>query len=122
MRSQNMLEAFRFALAGLWYSLCTQRNMRIHLAIAVAVAALGLWLKLPAQDWASLVLTSAMVLISEMTNTVIENLVDLVCPDYDPLAKIAKDVMAGAVVLAAITAVVIGLLILGPPLWARLVG
>ena len=122
MRSRNMLEAFRFALAGLWYSLCTQRNMRIHLAIAVAVAALGLWLKLPAQDWASLVLTSAMVLISEMTNTVIENLVDLVCPDYDPLAKIAKDVMAGAVVLAAITAVVIGLLILGPPLWARLVG
>ena len=122
MRSRNMLEAFRFALAGLWYSLCTQRNMRIHLAIAVAVAALGLWLKLPAQDWASLVLTSAMVLISEMTNTVIENLVDLVCPDYDPLAKIAKDVMAGAVVLAAIAAVVIGLLILGPPLWARLVG
>jgi diacylglycerol kinase len=120
MSSRNLIEAFRFALSGLWYTLRTQRNMRIHLAVASCVTILGLWLKLPADQWAVLALTSGLVLVSEMTNTVIENFVDLVCPDYHPLAKIVKDVMAGAVVLAAIVAIVVGLLILGPPLWVRL--
>jgi len=122
MSSRNMLEAFRFAFAGLWYTLCTQRNMRIHLAIVGAVITLGFYLRLPAEQWAILVLTSGMVFIIEMTNTVIENLVDLVCPDYHPSAKIVKDVMAGAVVVAAMIAVVIGVLILGPPLWAKITG
>jgi diacylglycerol kinase len=122
MKSRNIIEAFRFAFAGLWYTLRTQRNMRVHLAIAGAVAVLGLWLNLSADQWAILALTSGLVLVSEMTNTVIEKLVDLVCPEYHPLAKIIKDVMAGAVVLAAIVAVIVGLLILGPPLWNRLTG
>ena len=122
MASRNLIEAFRFALAGLWYTLRTQRNMRIHLAIAAIVAILGVWLKLSADHWALLALTSGLVLVSEMTNTVIEKSIDLVCPEYHPLAKIIKDVMAGAVVLAAIVAVVVGLLVLGPPLWSRLIG
>jgi len=122
MRSRNLLEAFRFALSGLWYTLCTQRNMRIHLVIAGVVTAVGIWLQLSAERWAIIVLTSALVLISEMTNTVIENLVDLVCPEYHPLARVVKDVMAGAVVLAAAVAVIVGLLVIGPPLWSRLAG
>ncbi len=122
MRSRNIVEAFRFAFSGLWYTLCTQRNMRVQLTIAGAVIVLGLWLKLSADQWATLALTSGLVLVSEMTNTVIEKLVDLVCPDYHPLAKTVKDVMAGAVVLAAIVAVIVGLLILGPPLWNKLTG
>ena len=122
MASRNLIEAFRFAFAGLWYTLRTQRNMRIHLAIAAIVAILGVWLKLSPDHWALLALTSGLVLVSEMTNTVIEKSIDLVCPEYHPLAKIIKDVMAGAVVLAAIVAVVVGLLILGPPLWSRLIG
>jgi diacylglycerol kinase len=122
MASRNLIEAFRFAFSGLWYTLRTQRNMRIHLAIAAIVTILGIWLKLSADHWALLALTSGLVLVCEMTNTVVEKSIDLVCPEYHPLAKIIKDVMAGAVVLAAIVAVVVGLLILGPPLWDRLAG
>lgn len=120
--SWDILEAFRCAFSGLWYTLRTQRNMRVHLTIAGVVTILGLWLKLSAEQWAILALTSGLVVVSEMTNTVIEKLVDLVCPDYHPLAKIVKDVMAGTVVLAAIVAVVVGLLIMGPPLWGKLTG
>jgi diacylglycerol kinase len=120
MHSQNLLEAFRCAFSGLWYTLRTQRNMRIHILIAAAVVILGLWLQLPADEWAILAATSGLVLVSEMINTVVEGVVDLSCSDYHPLAKTVKDAMAGAVVLAAIVAVVVGLLILGPPLWGRL--
>ena len=122
MRSRNILEAFQFAFSGLWYALRTQRNLRIQLAVAGMVAILGVWLELPADQWALLALTSGLVLIGEMINTVIEKLVDLVCPDYHPLAKIVKDVMAGVVVLAAIVAVLVGVLVLGPPLWNKLLG
>jgi diacylglycerol kinase len=120
MHSQNLLDAFRCALSGLWYTLRTQRNMRVHILIAGAVVILGLWLRLSADQWAMLAATSGLVLVSEIINTVVEGMVDLVCPDYHPLAKTVKDAMAGAVVLAAIVAVVVGLLILGPPLWSRL--
>jgi diacylglycerol kinase len=95
--------------------------MRIHLGVASAVTIAGLWVGLSADQWAVLALTSGLVLLGEMVNTVMEKLVDLVCPDYHPLAKIVKDVMAGAVLLAAIVAVIVGLLVLGPPLWNRLI-
>jgi undecaprenol kinase/diacylglycerol kinase (ATP) len=120
MCSRDLLEAFRFAFSGLWYALRTQRNMRIHLAVASAVIIAGLWLGLSADQWAVLAVTSGLVLLSEMINTVAEKLVDLVCPDYHPAAKTVKDLMAGAVLLAAIIAVIVGLLVLGPPLWSRL--
>jgi diacylglycerol kinase len=120
MRSRNITEGFRFASSGLWYVLSTQRNARIHLPIGAGVVLLGLWLRLSFTQWAVLVLTISFVLVSEMVNTVSETLVDLACPEYHPLAKVVKDVTAGAVLLAAITSVVVGLLVLGPPLWERL--
>ena len=119
MRNRDMLDSFRFAFAGLWYTLRTQRNTRIQLAIAVAVVALGLWLGLSYIQWAALMLTIGFVLVSEMLNTVTETLVDLVSPGYHPLAKVVKDITAGAVLVAAITSVVVGLLVLGPPLWGK---
>lgn len=122
MRSRNIVEAFRFAFSGLWYALRTQRNVRIHLVIAVVAVALGLWLGLSPTQWAVLTLTIGFVLASEMLNTVAETLVDLVSPGYHPLAKVVKDVTAGAVLLAAIVAVIVGLLVLGPPLWGRVFG
>jgi len=121
MCRSDLLGAFRIAFAGLGYALRTQRNLRIQLVVTGVVIVLGLWLRLPADQWAVLALTSGLVLSGELVNTVVEKLVDLVCPDYDPLAKVVKDVMAGAVVLACIVAVIVGLLILGPPLWSRLV-
>ena len=122
MRSRNILEGFRFAFSGLWYALRTQRNTRIHLMIAAGVVGLGLWLGLSSTQWAVLTLTIGVVLVSEMLNTVAETLVDMVSPGYHPLAKVIKDVTAGAVLLAAITSVIVGLLMLGPPLWARVFG
>ena len=119
MRNRDMLDSFRFAFAGLWYTLRTQRNTRIQLAIAVAVVALGLWLGLSYIQWAALTLTIGFVLVSEMLNTVTETLVDLVSPGYHPLAKVVKDITAGVVLVAAITSVVVGLLVLGPPLWGK---
>lgn len=119
--SRNVVEALRFAFSGLWYTLRTQRNMRIHVAAAAAVVALGIWLELSGHQWAILVMTSGLVLVTELTNTVIEQLVDLVCPNYHPLAKVIKDVMAGAVVLSATVAIVVGLLVLGPAMWDKLV-
>jgi diacylglycerol kinase (ATP) len=122
MRSRNIVESFRFAFAGLWYALRTQRNTRIHLTIAAGAIALGLWLGLSPTQWAVLTLTIGFVLVSEMLNTVAETLVDLISPGYHPLAKVIKDVTAAAVLLGAIVAVIVGSLVLGPPLWVRLFG
>jgi diacylglycerol kinase len=122
IRNRNIVDSFRHAVAGLWHALRTQRNSRIHLAAAAGVVMLGLWLELAYTQWAVLALTIGFVLVSEMLNTVAESLVDLVSPEYHPQAKIVKDVSAGAVLLGAILAVVVGLLVLGPPLWARIFG
>jgi diacylglycerol kinase len=122
MRSPNLLHSFRCAFAGLAYALREQRNVRIHAVVTFAVVGLGLWLRISFLDWAVLVLTIGFVLVSEMANTALEVLVDLVSPEYHPLAGIVKDVAAGTVLLTAIISVIVGLLVLGPPLWERLFG
>jgi diacylglycerol kinase len=100
----------------------TQRNARIHLAVATAVVAMGLWLGVSETEWAILVLTIGVVLTAEALNTVAEAAVDLATMEYHPLAKVAKDVAAGAVLLMAMAAAVVGLLILGPPLCRVVLG
>jgi len=119
---KRLWTSFGYAFAGLKYLFETQPNARIHIAITVAVAAAGLWVGLPAQEWALLALTTGMVFVAEGINTALEATVDLVSPEPHPLARVAKDVCAGAVTLAAAAAVAVGLLILGPPLYARLFG
>jgi diacylglycerol kinase (ATP) len=116
----SRVASFRYAFHGWYHVLRTQQNVWIHGAIATVVFFLALWLHLPARDWAVLVLTSAMVFAAEFMNTAIEAVVDLASPDKHPLAKIGKDVGAAAVLVAALAAIVVGLLILGPPLWAKL--
>jgi diacylglycerol kinase len=115
------LHSFRHALRGWKFVLQTQRNAWIHSLAAALVFILGLWLQLPARDWAVLVLTIAMVFTAEFINTAIEAVVDLASPGAHPLAKVGKDVGAGAVLVAALAAILIGLLILGPPLWTKLI-
>jgi undecaprenol kinase/diacylglycerol kinase (ATP) len=112
--------SFGYALSGLWYAVRTQLNMRIHLSVTVAVLVLGLYVKLDWVQWAVLILTIGAVLIAEMFNTVAEAALDATTPYYHPLIKIAKDVAAGAVLLTALLSVLVGLLILGPPLWLKL--
>ncbi len=116
----SRFQSFGHAFRGWWYVLRTQRNAWIHVVIAAVVFLLSLWLRLDARDWATIILTTAMVFTAEFLNTAIEAVVDLASPQKHPLAKVGKDVGAGAVLIAALAAVLIGALILGPPLWARL--
>ena len=117
----SRIQSFKYAFHGRGHVLRTQHNAWIHSAIATVVFALALWLQLPPRDWAVLILTTAMVFSAEFVNTAIEAVVDLASPDKHPLAKIGKDVGAAAVLVAALAAILIGLLLLGPPLWAKLV-
>lgn len=115
------IRSFRFAFAGWWHVLRTQRNTWIHGAISIAVLLLAWWLRLPRQDWAILILTITVVWMAEFTNTAIEAVVDMAMPEPHPLARVAKDVAAACVLIGALGAILVGLLILGPPLYARLV-
>jgi diacylglycerol kinase len=122
MRQPSLWRSFGHAFDGLWHVIRTQRNMRIHLLAAAAVVALGLWLRIDAVRWSVLAVTIGGMLVGEMINTAVEALVDLVSPEYHDRAKVAKDVAAGVVLLLGVTAIAVGLLILGPPLWERIVG
>jgi diacylglycerol kinase (ATP) len=116
----SRIASFRHAFHGWVYVIRTQRNAWIHAVITILVVIMGLWLGLPPRDWATLVLVIAMVWSAEFLNTSIEAVVDLASPAHHPLAKTGKDVGAAAVLIAAGAAVLVGLLILGPPLWARI--
>lgn len=108
------------ALNGIAYAVRTQRNMRIHLAAAFAVIILGLALSLPVRDMLLLILAIFLVWIAEMINTAVECVVNLITGEHRKWAGLAKDVAAGAVLLAAILSVVIGFVVLGPPLMEKL--
>ncbi|MDB5295467.1 MAG: diacylglycerol kinase [Phycisphaerales bacterium] len=117
--SVRIARSFRFAGAGVAYLFRTQRNARIHAVVGSAAVAVAAWLRVSRAEWAVLALTISAVIILEGLNTAIEAAVDLASPRYHPLAKVAKDVAAGMVLVAAVAAAAVGLLILGPPLWAR---
>ena len=110
--------SFGYALAGLRHVLRTQRNARIHLIIALLAITLATVLRLSLVEWAILALTIGFVFVAEMFNSVAEAAVDAVTQRFHPLAKTAKDIAAGAVIFAAIIAVIVGLLLFGPRLWA----
>ncbi len=125
MAFKNFIRAryhsFGHAFRGWWHVLKTQHNAWIHSIATTLVFIMGLWLGLSPRDWAVIVLAVAMVFTAEFINTAIEAVVDLASPVHHPLAKVGKDVGAGAVLIAALAAALVGLLILGPPLWAQLV-
>ncbi|MBL6966169.1 MAG: diacylglycerol kinase family protein [Anaerolineales bacterium] len=113
---RSRLKSIRFALEGWWYVLRTQRNTWVHASITTGVIILGVWLQLSPQDWAILLITIALVWAAEFFNTSLEALADLIHPDEHPQIKIIKDVSAAGVLITATAAILIGLLILGPPL------
>jgi diacylglycerol kinase len=114
------LRSFRFAFQGIGYALRTQRNARVHVVVACLVIAAGFYFRITAVEWAILALTIGFVFSAEMINTVAELAVDLLTQQYHPMAKVAKDVGAGAVLVAAIAAVGVGVAIFGPRVWAIL--
>lgn len=113
-------QAFRYAFSGWWFVIRTQRNAWIHAVVSVIVVLMCFWLHLTSRDWAVIVAAITMVWMAEFLNTALEAVVDLASPQKHFLARVGKDVGAAAVLIAAICAAVIGLLILGPPLMARL--
>ena len=112
--------SFGHAFRGWWYVIRTQKNAWLHAVITALVVVMAFWLGISAQDWAILVLTMALVWSAEFFNTAIEAVVDLASPAHHPLAKTGKDVGAAAVLIAALAAALVGLLILGPPLWEEI--
>lgn len=121
-RAVSRLASFRHAFAGWWYVLHTQHNAWIHAVTTIAILGVALWAGLDRIEWAILILTIAVVWVAEFVNTAVEALVDLLSPEIHPLAKTAKDIAAASVLIAALAAVVVGLLVVGPKLWMRLSG
>jgi len=117
----DLPSSFRYAAYGLGYGFVSQRNFRIHVFAGALVLGMGIWLELPAIQLAVLVLTVAVVLVLELLNTAIEATVDLaIGRRFHPLAKIAKDCAAAAVLVSAISSMLIAILLLLPPLILRL--
>ena len=117
---QSRGRSFQHAFHGWWFVLRTQRNAWIHAVATALVIVLSFWLELPARDWAVVLIAVAMVWTAEFINTALEASVDLASPQQHYLARVGKDVGAAAVLIASMSSLLIGLLILGPPLWARL--
>ncbi len=114
MNIRGLLRSFRFAYEGLIYVLLTQRNMRIHFVLALLALGLAFIFQLSKTDILFLMFAIMMVVVTELMNTAIEKAVDLASPEWHKLAKIAKDVAAGAVLITSFFAVVVGMVIFFP--------
>ncbi|MGE5397395.1 MAG: diacylglycerol kinase family protein [Chitinophagales bacterium] len=110
---RSFTDSFRYALDGIAHALITERNMKFHLLATVLVVAFGLYLDLNRQDWLFVIVAIALVLITETINSALEEVVDLISPGYNVKARNAKNMCAGAVFLAALTSVIIGILVFG---------
>lgn len=108
MRSRSLLWSFDYAIRGIVYTLRTQRNMRLHFVVSVAVFVAALALHVSGLELIALIFAVGFVLVAELINTAIETTVDLAVDRYDALAAVAKDVAAGAVLVSAVTAVAVG--------------
>ena len=107
----SVVESFNYAIEGVVHVLRTQRNMRIHFALAVAVLAIAAAVEVTKLELIALLLAIAFVLIAEMINSAIEGAIDATTTSFDPMAKLAKDIAAGAVLIASVNAVAIGYLV-----------
>lgn len=121
MRSRSLLWSFNYAIQGVIHTLRTQRNMRLHLLAAAVVLAAALALRIGRFELIALFFAIAFVLTAELANTALETVVDLATERFDPAAKTAKDVAAGAVLVASVNAVAVGYIVffdrLSQPTW-----
>lgn len=121
MSQRDLVGPFKVAIRGLVYTFRTQRHMRFHIYVVLTVVLLGIFFGLRLRELMILIFTVSLVLVAEMFNSAIEATVDLVEPRYHPLAKFAKDIAAGAVLITTIVALVVGsLLILEENRWEEI--
>lgn len=112
MRERKFVESFNAAIEGFFYVVKKERNMRIHFLFAIFILLLGIYLNFTPQELMILTITIALVLAAEMINTAVEHIVDIIVEmEFHPIAKVIKDISAGAVLLAAINAAIVGYLL-----------
>lgn len=116
MKKDPLYKSFGYAFQGIFHTIRTERNIKIHCVIAVLVTIFGIWLQISRTEWMICFILFGLILALELVNTAIEATVDLCTEERRPLAKKAKDAAAGAVLIAAIFAAVIGLMIFVPRL------
>ncbi len=114
MKNESILLSFKNAFRGIFSGIRKERNMLIHVIAMLTVIICGMLFKIEVYEWLICILLFALVIGSELINTAIENTVDICAPEYNELAKIAKDTSAGAVLVFALTSVVCGLIIFIP--------
>jgi diacylglycerol kinase (ATP) len=110
-RAPGIFESFNYAFEGIIHVLRTQRNLRIHFAVAVVVIVFALIVNVTKLELIALLISITFVLIAEMLNTAVEAAIDIATTSFDPMAKLAKDVAAGAVLIASVNAVAVGYLV-----------
>lgn len=113
---RSRIRSFRFAIAGLRSVWAEEHNARVHVVAAILVVAAGFWFDVSSTEWMSLVFAIGFVITTEIVNTALEKLADVVEPNIDPRIKLVKDLSAAAVLMSVITAVVIGLIVFLPKL------
>ncbi len=111
MRSRSFLWSFNYAIEGIVYALRTQRNMRLHVTAALLVLGGSLLFRISRLEFIAILFAIVFVFVSELMNTAIEAAVDVATQSFDPIAKVAKDVAAGAVFIASINAVIVGYIV-----------
>jgi diacylglycerol kinase (ATP) len=110
-RPPGILDSFNFAVEGVIHVLRTQRNMRIHFAVAFIVLVVALVINVTKSDLIALLISITFVLIAEMLNTAVEAAIDIATTSFDPMAKLAKDIAAGAVLIASVNALAVGYIV-----------
>lgn len=113
---KKLINSFKYAIEGFISSFKTERNMKIHVLAMLIVIILGIYFKINAIEWCFISISVALVIGSELFNTALETIVDMVCPEKNPKAKLAKDISAAAVLAFAIGAAIIGGIIFIPKL------
>ena len=113
-KNRTFIDSFSYAIQGVFTVFQEERNMRSHTLSTVAVLLISLFLPLNLNEWLWILLVCFLVLVMEIWNTVVENIVDLVSPDYHPLAKKIKDMAAAAVLLTSFFSFITGVIILVP--------
>jgi len=121
MKNRKLSDSFRNAFRGLGQAFVRERNMRIHTATAVLCILLGVVCCLDPISWAVVFVAIGLVVVAELLNTAIERVMDMINPEYSRKAGAVKDIAAGAVLVAAIVAAILGILVFAPPL-LRLAG
>ena len=117
MKKKNILYSFKYAFTGIISSIKKERNMKIHISIMTIVMLLGIILKIQKIEWIICIILFGLVISVEMINTSIEIVVDMVMPNKNENAKNAKVISAGAVLIVAITSLIIGLIIFIPKIY-----